>query len=120
MTIQHEYYLLQHHPPKLNLFQIYHQQLQEIDIPEDQIILINNPPGFFLASQRPSVVIPHGDVDTLLNVAGLYHASYIILELNHPRDLNELYLHPDNAVGLDLLWSDGQTHIFFVEELGQP
>ena len=98
----------------------YHRQLNGVlfglSISPDEIIMVNNPPGFYLASERPAIVIPDGDVDTSLLVAEKYQADYLILERNHPQGLNELYENPDQNSALNLLWSDDQTHIFAITD----
>lgn len=57
----------------------------------DAIILVNNPPGFYYFAQSPAIVIPNGDVETVLAVADRYGARYLVLEANHPAGLAELY-----------------------------
>ncbi len=98
----------------------YHRQLSqallELSIHPEEIIMVNNPPGFFLASQRPTIVIPDGDVDTSLLAAQKYGASYLILEVNHPQGLNDLYDNPEDYPGLQRIWSDEQTHIFAIAD----
>jgi len=86
-------------------------QLHRLAIPAEAIILVNNPPGFYLVSQRPSIVIPDGDVDILLAVARRYGAQIVLLEANHPQGLQELFENPIAYSQVALLWSDGESHI---------
>ena len=99
--------------------QEYYRQMGEVlgdfDISRDEIIMVNNPPGFYIATRRPAIVIPDGDADTLLSAAQRYQANYVILEFNHPWGLNDLYDLPTQNPALQLLWSDEYTHIFQVE-----
>ena len=99
---------------------VYHTQLNEVfselSIPADAIIMVNNPPGFYLASDRPAIVIPDGDVENSLAAAKRYQAKYLILEINHPQGLSALYQSPDQNPDLSLLWSDDQTHIFAIAD----
>ncbi len=88
--------------------------LHKLDGSRSAVVMVNNPPGFFIASRRPAIVIPDGDTDTLLLAASRYHAEYLILEFNHPPDLDSLYGAPDQNPALGLLWSDDSTHIFSV------
>jgi hypothetical protein len=47
--------------------------------PED-VVIVRNPPGYFLASGRSSVSLPFGDESTILAVAEKFDAKYLILE----------------------------------------
>lgn len=75
-------------------------------------VMVNNPPGYFLATGKPSIVIPNGDIDTLLAAGRRYGARYIILEFNHPSPLDDLYNHPGDREGLKYLRTVNGTHIF--------
>lgn len=63
---------------------------------------VNNPPGFYIATERSTVVIPNGDVSVLMDVIERYDVAWVLLEPNHPRGLAMLYDHPGTAPGLDL------------------
>ena len=88
--------------------------LEALGVSYQDIVMVNNPPGFHIASGRPSIVIPDGDVSTLLSVAESYGASYVILESNHPQGLNGLYQSLDEYPPLQLLWSDEYSYIFAI------
>ncbi|MBM3144535.1 MAG: hypothetical protein FJ010_06090 [Chloroflexi bacterium] len=90
--------------------------LLKLDISRSEIIMVNNPPGFYIASGRPAIVIPDGDEGTLLSAAQRYQAKYVILEFNHPQGLNDLYGHPDQNPALQLLWSDDDIYFFVFTE----
>jgi hypothetical protein len=76
------------------------------------IVLVNNPPGYFVATGRSGLVIPNGNEQTSLEVARRYGATYLILEKDHVIGLNDLYLHPGNRPGLIFLTSVGQIYLF--------
>ena len=58
-------------------------------------VLVNNPPGYVLASGRPALAIPYGDSRTLLEVARRYDVRYLILEPNYRGGpLDSLYRSP--------------------------
>lgn len=48
----------------------------------DDIVIVWNPPGYYIASNRSAIVIPYGDESKLLAVARKYDAHYLVLE-NH-------------------------------------
>ncbi len=68
--------------------------LQALDVPQDAVILVNNPPGFTLNTGRPTIVIPNGDADAATAAAQRYGARYWILESAHPKAYNHFYCHP--------------------------
>ncbi len=54
-------------------------------------VMVNNPPGFALRTGQPAIVVPNGDVETLLAVADRYGATVLVLDTNRPRALAGLY-----------------------------
>ena len=44
------------------------------------VVIVRNPPGYFIASGRPSVALPFGDESTILAVAERYNARYLVIE----------------------------------------
>jgi hypothetical protein len=88
--------------------------LKTAGAPAGASVLVNNPPGYFSATGRPALVIPDGDVSTLLAVARHYDSAYLVLEPNHPSALESLYLHPGDRPGLDYLLTVGSAHIFYL------
>lgn len=70
--------------------------------PQDRVMVINSP-GYFLASGRPAVALPEGDLQSVFSVAQRYQADYLILE-------------PDGIrAGLEYLLEDGATEKGLVE-----
>ncbi len=101
-----------------NGYQYYLQLDNKIDqtgIMPDEIVMINNPPGFYLASNRPCIVIPDGVVEQVLSAARRYNAKYLILESNHPAGLQNLYNTPGDQPGLKYLFSFQEAHFFQVD-----
>ena len=65
-------------------------------LPQD-VVLVRNPPAYYIMTGRQSVVIPYGDVQTLLAASRKYGARYVILEGGGlVRPLEDLYHHPEN------------------------
>lgn len=91
------------------------ENLVSFEAEEGDIVMVNNPPGYAWANQRPAVVIPNGDVDTLLRAADDYNVEYVILDENHPKSLSQLFDNPDNQPGLDYLGTIENVHYFKVE-----
>jgi hypothetical protein len=80
-----------------NRYQEIERELSNLNIPKDSIILINNPPLYFAANQRPSVVIPDGDINMTIHVADQYQAKILVLEENHPDGLDSLFNQSDSS-----------------------
>lgn len=105
--------------PEWNQSNQYYVQLdskinQEGILPEE-IVMVNNPPGYYLASNRRCIVIPDGGIEQVLQVARRYNAHYLILEANHPAGLENLYKIPGEQTGFEYLFSYDGAHIFYVE-----
>jgi hypothetical protein len=82
-----------------------------------EIVMVNNPPGYYLASGRPAIVIPYGDPNTTLAASERYGARYLLLDRHHPKGLKNLYEHPGNLPGLLYLTTFENTHIFSIQLL---
>ncbi len=86
--------------------------LRMLGADENALVMVNNPPGYYLASGRPAIPIPNGNVETLLQAAKAFGADYLLLEANHPRYLGELYQSPSNRPGLNWLGVYEGTQIY--------
>ena len=93
-------------------YQAVDQYLVESGASGDQIVLVNNSPGYFTATGRSAIVIPDGDVNTLMAVARKYGASYLVLEQNTVDGLLGLFQNPQSLAGLEFLRTIDQVHIF--------
>ncbi len=83
------------------------------DVPGSIIVMVGNPPGFYYHTGIPAVVVPNGDVETLLAVADRYRVAYVVLDRNRPRELMELEAGV-RAAGLELVttFDDGQFQLY--------
>jgi len=89
-------------------------ELQRFGAVSGEAVMVNNPPGYWLASQRPAMVIPYGGTDMLLAAAGQYQAGYIVLERTNPHQLADLYYGQASIPELEYLSSVGETRLFRV------
>jgi len=60
--------------PKVEAF------LQQNGIRSGDVVIVRNPPGYYLMTGRSAIVVPDGDETTMLAVAARYHARYLIIE----------------------------------------
>ena len=73
-------------------------------LPDDTVVIVANPPGFYLASGNPAIVVPACDPQTLLDLARRYQAGYLILEPGSvPAALMPVYENPQHFPGLTYL-----------------
>lgn len=66
------------------------QELRDLD-PDTNIVMVNNPPGFYNATGIPAVVVPSGGIDSLRAALADFDVDYLILDRNHPIGLGSLY-----------------------------
>lgn len=73
---------------------VYHEidaWLEARGIPDDEVIMVGNPPAFWYHTRRPAVVVPNEDVNALLEVCRRYSVGYLVLDPNRPDPLSALY-----------------------------
>jgi len=70
-------------------------------------VIVSNPPGYFLASNRFALAVPDGDTQTVLAIAERYNAKYLILEPSAVTD------------GLMPVFDEpmAQTNLIFLDEI---
>ena len=90
----------------------------EEDFPDkNEVIMINNPPGYYLASDgRPAVVIPDGDEAVLREVVERYGVSLVVFDHNTVDGLRHLYDSPSSNDWLKYLYPAGEFQVYVVEE----
>jgi hypothetical protein len=91
-------------------------ELASLSIAPNAIVMVNNPPGFSVASGHSAIVVPFGEIDVAVAAARRYGAGVFLLEANHPVGLNGLYAQPEDLPGLSYIASIDGTHIFFFTE----
>ena len=91
--------------------------LQDLGAQPGDTVLVNNAPGYFIASGRPAISIPYGDLSTTLAAAKRYGARYLLLEMDQVEDL---YQNPQGSTGMQYLGSVEDTRIFRIEHDSSP
>jgi hypothetical protein len=82
----------------------------------DAIIMVNNPPGYYLSVGRPAIVIPSGDLGMVQAAARNYHSKYLLLEFNQLTGSDDLYGKPGDRAGLDYLTTVEDVRIYEFNE----
>ena len=82
----------------------------------EDIVMVANPPGFYLASGNPAIALPDGDINTLFMVARRYGAKYVILEeTSTPGDLMTVFNHPEEQLDLHYLGSVEGAYLYGIQ-----
>jgi hypothetical protein len=81
-----------------------------------EIVIVRNPPGYYIASERPAIVIPYGDESVLLAVAKRYNAHYLILE-DHGvyNDIKALYDNPQQNPLFDYMGEVNGARLYRID-----
>ena len=81
----------------------------------EDVVMVANPPGFYLASGNPAIAVPDGDVNTLLTAARRYNAHYLVLEAaSVPANILPVYNNPQGQADLIYLGEVGNARIFII------
>jgi hypothetical protein len=91
------------------------QALQAGGIADDAIVLVNNSPGYYVASQRPAISIPYGDLQTVCEVARRYQVGYLLLEIDQIIGETQLYLNPSDRQCLHYLSTIAEVRVFEIK-----
>jgi hypothetical protein len=67
--------------------------------PDDGVMTVD-PPAFYNVSHRRTIVIPTDSVDAIFLASQKYGARYLVLQFDHPKPLNDLYLERATLPGL--------------------
>ena len=91
------------------------KNLDQMNISDDQLIMINNPPGFYIASGRASVAIPSGGLDEVVEAARDFGVDILIIESNHPESLDILYKNPGQYLNLTFSKAVDGVHYYQIQ-----
>jgi len=86
-------------------------QLVSLGAQPSDVVMVKNPPGYWVATRRAAIVIPDGNVSSTLEAAKRYGASYVILEAEHVRGLDSIYKGEAVADELRLVAADDTVKI---------
>ncbi len=94
--------------PKVEAF------LQSHGIKPQDVVMVRNPPGYYVMTGRPAIVVPYGDEAAMAAVAGRYGARYLIVEsLGASGPIDTVYQN-QSSQRFPYLGSVDGTHIFRV------
>jgi hypothetical protein len=99
----------------INEYKMIGNTLARLGVKKNDLVMINNPPGYYVATRSPSIVIPEGGKKALLEAAERYRAKYLILDRNTPESLSDVYRKPEGHQGLVYLKTKEDIHYFKIE-----
>jgi len=88
------------------------ESLVDLGVNPDDVVLVNNPPGYHNANNRSTIAIPSGDIPMLVSAAHKFSARYLLLEFNQLRSSEDLYADPHDRPGLQYLGTFEDTRIY--------
>jgi hypothetical protein len=92
------------------------KMLIENGINSEDVVIVRNPPGYFITSGRSSVSLPYGDESTILAVADKYNARYLVIEEGGTFDaIDDLYDHPEDHASFTYLGEVNGARLFRIE-----
>lgn len=82
----------------------------------EAVVMVANPPGYYLATGSPAIVLPNGDLAAALAVAERYGADYLVLEPGAmPSGLVPVYENPQIQEGLIYLGEVEGARLFAIQ-----
>ena len=82
----------------------------------DAIVMVLNPPAYFVMTGRQAIVVPDGNVQALLAASRKFNASYVILEqIGSSSPLYDLYEHPEAYPEFTTMGVIGDNHILLIK-----
>jgi hypothetical protein len=80
------------------------------------VVIVRNPPGYFIASGRPAISLPFGDEATIEAVAEKYNAHYLVLEKDGTfAAIQDLYDDPQSNPAFVYLGEVNEAKLYRVE-----
>ncbi|MDQ2691512.1 MAG: hypothetical protein M3Y68_05745 [Chloroflexota bacterium] len=83
--------------------------------PQD-VVIVRNPPGYFIVSGRSAISLPYGDESTILAVAEKFGARYLVLEKDGTFDsIQDLYDAPQSHPWFVYLGEVDEARLYRIE-----
>ena len=92
-------------------------ELQSAGLSSEETVLVNNAPGFNLATGRPSISIPFASLQEICAAARRYNGQALLLEMDQIPGETALFNEPHDKACLDFLETVDEVRIF---RIGEP
>ena len=100
---------------KSDAYQLVERYLVDRDMNLEQVVMVNNPPGYYAATGRQAIVIPDGGLQAAKDAAEKFSARVIAIDENYPQGMEALYLEPGDFPGFPYLGSVSGIQIYRVD-----
>jgi len=91
------------------------KKFQENGISPIDVVIVRNPPGYYIRTGRSAVLLPYGNESTVLLVADQYSAKYLVLEkTNSLGETQDLYENPAGSPAFVYLGEVNGARLFRV------
>jgi hypothetical protein len=98
------------------IYQSVEELLVENGAEPGEVVIVLNPPGYYVRTGRPAIVIPFGNQATLLTVAKRYNAAYVVIEENSKfTDIKHLYENPRENPAFIYLGEVDEAKLYRIE-----
>jgi hypothetical protein len=85
------------------------------NVPSGAVVIVRNPPGYNVVTNRPAIALPSGGIPAILAVAYQYDARYLVLEPEGTSgELLGLYDHPNEFPAFRYLGESDGTRLYEV------
>ena len=92
------------------------EKFRENGIGPTDVVIVRNPPGYYVRTGRSAILLPYGDESTVLRVADYYSAQFLVLEkTNSLGDLQNLYENPNGNPMFVYLGEIAGARLYHVE-----
>ena len=89
------------------------EKFQESGISPVDVVIVRNPPGYYVRTGRSAILLPYGDEATLLTLANQYSAKYLVLEkTNSLGDMQALYDNPSGNPTFVYLGEESNARLY--------
>jgi hypothetical protein len=69
----------------------------------DDVVMVNNSPGYYVSTKRPAISIPYSPLDDLCEAAQRYKARYLLLEIDQIPGNSDLFRGPGDELCLHFI-----------------
>ena len=90
--------------------------LADHGIASPDVVIVRNPPGYFITSGRAAIALPFGDESTILSVAEKFGARYLVLERSGTFEtIQDLYDDPHSHPSFTYLGEVNEAKLYRIE-----
>jgi hypothetical protein len=101
---------------KMNEWNAAGENFRRLNLPQDAVVMINDPSAFYYYTGIASVVLPNAAPGVILDLAGRYGVNYVVLDANRTAPMNDLWEARNVPPFLEPYYYDGHVRIYKVRD----